>query len=77
MIEPIELLVVDDHTLFRTGLRLIVLEICATLSECDLHIADAEYEMLCALADHWDLPLPPLRTTSPKAMQTVGAAAVA
>ena len=59
------------------GLRLIVLEICATLSECDLHIADAEYEMLCALADHWDLPLPVLRTTSARVLHSVGSSAVA
>lgn len=59
------------------GLRLILLQICAALSESDRHLAEGEYEMLCTLADHWDLPLPPLRTTSPKAMQTVGAAVVA
>ncbi len=59
------------------GLRLIVLEICAALCECDASVADAEYEMLCTQADHWDLPLPVLRTTSPSLMQTVDAGAVA
>lgn len=63
---------VDD-----VGLRLIVLEICAALCECDQHLADAEYEMLCTLADHWDLPLPVLRTTSPRVMSSVGAGALA
>ena len=63
---------VDD-----VGLRLIVLEICAALCECDQHLADAEYEMLCTLADHWDLPLPVLPTTSPRVLSSVGAGALA
>jgi hypothetical protein len=59
------------------GLRLIVLEICAALCECDQNLADAEYEMLCTLADHWDLPLPVLRTTSARVLRSVDAGAVA
>ncbi len=59
------------------GLRLIVLEICAALCECDQHVADAEYEMLCTLADHWDLPLPVLRTSSPRVVQSIDAGALA
>jgi hypothetical protein len=59
------------------GLRLIVMEICAALCECDQNLADAEYEMLCTQADHWDLPLPVLRTTSMRLMRSVDAGAVA
>ncbi len=59
------------------GLRLIVMEICAALCECDQNLADAEYEMLCTQADHWDLPLPVLRTTSARVMGSVDAGAVA
>ncbi len=59
------------------GLRLIVMEICAALCECDQNLADAEYEMLCTQADHWDLPLPVLRTTSARVMSSVDAGAVA
>lgn len=59
------------------GLRLIVLEICAALCECDQNLADAEYEMLCTLADHWDLPLPVLRTTSARVLRSLDAGAVA
>ena len=59
------------------GLRLIVIEICAALCECDDNLADAEYEMLCTLADHWDLPLPVLRTTSARVLGSVDAGAVA
>lgn len=59
------------------GLRLIVLEICAALCECDQNLTDAEYEMLCTQADHWDLPLPVLRTTSTRVLQSVDAGAVA
>jgi len=42
------------------GLRLILLQICVALSRSDRRIARGEYEVLCTLADHWDLPLPPL-----------------
>ncbi len=59
------------------GLRLIVLEICAALCECDQNLTDAEYEMLCTQADHWDLPLPVLRTTSQRVMHSVDESAVA
>lgn len=59
------------------GLRLMVLEICAALCECDQHVADAEYEMLCTLADHWDLPLPVLRTSSPRVLRSIDAGALA
>lgn len=58
------------------GLRLMVLEICAALCECDATVADAEHEMLCTQADHWDLPLPVLRTTSARLMQTVDSSVV-
>lgn len=59
------------------GLRLIVLEICAALCECDQNLADAEYEMLCTLADHWDLPMPVLRTTSARVLRSMDSGAVA
>ena len=59
------------------GLRLIVLEICATLCECDQVLTDAEHQMLCTQADHWDLPLPVLRTTSARVLQSVDESAVA
>lgn len=62
---------VDD-----VGLRLILLQICAALSESDRHLAEGEYDLLCTLADRWDLPLPVLRTTSARAMQAVNAATV-
>ena len=58
------------------GLRLIVLEICAALCECDQNLTDAEYDMLCTQADHWDLPLPVLRTTSKRVLGTLDAGAV-
>lgn len=59
------------------GLRLIVLEICAALCECDQNLTDAEYEMLCTQADHWDLPLPVLRTTSSRVLSALDSGAVA
>lgn len=46
---------VDD-----VGLRLILLNLCVALSRADERVAPGEYEVLCTLADHWDLPLPPL-----------------
>lgn len=47
---------VDD-----VGLRLILLNLCVALSRADQRVAPGEYEVLCTLADHWDLPLPPLQ----------------
>lgn len=59
------------------GLRLILLQVCAALSECDRHLSDTEYELLCTLADHWDLPLPPLRIATSQLMRDLDSQAVA
>lgn len=41
-----------------SGLRLILLDLCATLVECDHHIAVDEQTLVHSMADHWHLPRP-------------------
>lgn len=52
---------VDD-----VSLRLTLLNLCVALSLSDQRLAPGEYEVLCTLADHWDLPLPPLHSPGAK-----------
>lgn len=41
-----------------TGLRLILLDLCATLVESDHHIDPGEQTLVHSMADHWHLPRP-------------------
>ena len=41
-----------------SGLRLILLDLCATLVECDHHIAVDEQTLVHSMADPWHLPRP-------------------
>ena len=41
-----------------TGLRLILLDLCATLVECDHHLTPGEETLVHSMADHWHLPRP-------------------
>ncbi|MBP6611866.1 MAG: hypothetical protein KA197_00440, partial [Aquabacterium sp.] len=41
-----------------TGLRLILLDLCATLVESDHHIDPGEQTLVHRMADHWHLPRP-------------------
>ena len=52
------------------GLRLIVLQLCAAAIDADAHVADEERRVLQQLADHWQLPVPVLR--SPNAYPAAG-----
>ncbi|MEK8088073.1 tellurite resistance TerB family protein [Aquabacterium sp. A3] len=44
------------------GLRLIVLQLCGAAIDADAHVADEERRVLQQLADHWQLPVPVLRS---------------
>ena len=52
------------------GLRLIVLQLCGAAIDADAHVADEERRVLQQLADHWQLPVPVLR--SPNAYPAAG-----
>jgi hypothetical protein len=64
-----------------TGLRLILLDLCATLVESDHHIAPDEQTLVHSMADHWHLPRPvwrqrarPLTTPRHQRLDTVALA---
>ena len=64
-----------------TGLRLILLDLCATLVESDHHIDAGEQTLVHSMADHWHLPRPvwrhrarPLATPHRQRLATVALA---
>lgn len=64
-----------------TGLRLILLDLCATLVESDHHIDLGEQTLVHSMADHWHLPRPvwrhrarPLATPHRQRLATVALA---